>query len=230
MRQYPLHRQLAKDARMRHGIILMRTRIFVFLGMACAGALAAQTAAPDPAVPVPVFHDTNPSDVFASAKKVVPDETRTPAQLNALLKTYVGHWQGESRMSALGVPKVIHYPVDMVCTMADENGLPVLSTVTTFTDGQEKIVEKQRMWVQGGRIVAEIIAGSETLRLAGHTRDNSLVWTALDTTKTPLDFYQTETIDLTIIGGKMHVEGFEVQYTSQGSAMICNTADLTLMR
>jgi hypothetical protein len=172
-----------------------------------------------------------PKTVWLNAAQVPLPDTRTPAQLGAMLAAYVGTWRGEVVTNFFTDQKTARYSVELVYKLVHEQGRDVLvcDGIYQLPGGPQTM--RERAWVENGRIVAELVQGRQKQYFAANSRGNSLVWYSTDSVGSLLDFCQTETLRLTGDTGQLHSEGFDVQYKSDGGTlMTAQTIDLKLVK
>ncbi|MGA2052981.1 MAG: hypothetical protein ABSH19_06700, partial [Opitutales bacterium] len=137
-------------------------------------------------------------------------ESRTPAQLQALLNGYVGHWQGDYVVNTTGGHELSRFPIDVVYVMNKEkDGQEVLTGTTTYAKDGKTVTEVTRSWVDHGKIVAEVSHENVVEKFSARTRGEDLVWFTEDADKDATDFSMTETLKLTADGGTLSSKGFE---------------------
>ncbi len=172
-----------------------------------------------------------PKTAWLNAADVPRPDTRTPAQLAAMLSAYVGTWRGEAVTCFFSGQKTARYPIELTYTLEKEPGRSVLVCKGTYLlpDGPETMSE--RAWVENGRIVAQLVQGQRRQSFAANSRGSSLVWYSTDSASAQVDFCQTETLRLTVDGGQLHTEGFDVEYGPRGEMMMTGqTVDLKLVK
>jgi hypothetical protein len=166
-----------------------------------------------------------------------PAETRTPAQLQAVLAAYVGHWQGNYAVHAPNGQELSNFTVDVVYVLKpDKDGLPVLTCTTSTISKSIKdgppATEVTRSWVDHGQIVAQTLHGdaaangSEVEKFFARTRGTDVVWFTGDADKADTDFSLTETLQLTPDGGTLASKGFERVPQSNPPILVYVTSDL----
>ncbi len=172
-----------------------------------------------------------PKNTGLSAAQLSRPDTRTPAQLAAMLSTYVGTWRGEAVTCFFYGPKTTRYPVELVYKLAQEKGRSVLVCDGTYQLPSGPQTMRERAWVENGCIVAELIQGHRQQSFAANTRGGSLVWYSTDSASALLDFCQVETLRLTVDGGQLHEEGYDVEHGPGGQILMTGqTMDLKLVK
>jgi hypothetical protein len=213
-----------------------------------SGSLALPPSVPTPAdwttpsfpklLPGPVLSPTAqidaeafiPKNLLLSIATIPPPETRTPAQLEALLATYVGTWRGESTWYSTAGTKILHYPTEMVYRIVLQGGRRVLDCVITYTINGVSTLSQARLWVENGRIVSEVAQGGTPQRYIASTDHENVRWRATDSTRAALDFGEVETLRLTADGGEITTLGFEVQHGPNLDAFIHEASVLKLVK
>jgi len=163
--------------------------------------------------------------------QVARPDIRSPAQLAAMLAAYVGTWRGEAVTCFLSGHATARYSVELVYKLEQEHGHSVLVCDGTYLLPSGPLAMRERAWVENGRIVAELEQGSRKQSFAANSRDNNLVWYSTGSVLALLDFYQVETLRLTVDGGQLHSEGFDVEHGPNGAIeMTGQTVDLKLVK
>ncbi len=229
------------------------------LATVCLGALAAHAAssgslALPPSVPAPddwasphlpkLLADTPvlapteqidlaammPKDLLLSIATIPPAEASTPAQLEARLAAYVGTWRGESTWYSTDNPKILHFPTEMVYRFVEVAGRRVLACTITYLINGAPAVSYARLWVESGCIVSEVTQDGQPLRYIARTAQENLVWRATNSTEAALDFGEVETLRLTVDGGELTTQGFEVRHGVDVDAFVHESSDLKLVK
>jgi len=169
-------------------------------------------------------------NLLANPSTALPDETRTPAQLEALLTTYVGTWRGESFWFSTSALRSVRAPIELVYKMEKENGRNVLNCTITYTLNGVPSVALSRLWVEDGHIFSEVIQDKQRQKYIAESHADSLVWRSFGSMDTLLDFSETETLHLTADGGQISTAGFEVQHDAHGSSLVLETTNLKLLK
>jgi hypothetical protein len=171
-----------------------------------------------------------PKDLLLSIATIPPPETSTPAQLEARLDAYVGTWRGESTWYSTANQKIMHFPTEMVYRFVEEQGRRVLACAITYTINGAHSVSQARLWVEGGRIVSEVTQDGQPQKYIARTAQENLVWRAMNSTQAALDFGEVETLRLTVDGGELTTQGFEVRHGVDVDAFVHETSDLKLVK
>jgi len=172
-----------------------------------------------------------PKDAGLNAAHFPRPDSRTPAQLAAMLSAYVGTWRGEAVTCFFYGPPTERYPIELVYKLEQEKGVTVLVCDGTYHLPSGAQTMRERAWVEKGRIVAELEQGRRKQSFAANTRGGSLVWYSTDSASALLDFCQTETLRLTVDGGQLHEDGFDVEYGPSGQTLMTGqTMDLKLVK
>jgi hypothetical protein len=160
-----------------------------------------------------------PQTAWLNAAEVPRPDTRTPAQLAAMLSAYVGTWRGEAITCFFSGQPTLRYPVELVYKLESEKGRNVLVCDGTYQLPSGPLTMRERAWVEHGQIVAELVQGRRKQSFAANSV-GALV-----------NFCQTETLRLTVDGGQLHTEGFDVEYAPGGEVqMTGQTVDLKLVK
>ena len=196
--------------------------LFLLLGLAPAGLPAQTSTSPAKSADssfgdFPITAGNFSSTPATDAPSLTPTlntgaapETRTPAQLEAVLAAYVGHWQGNYVITSTAGLELSRFPIDVVYTMEkDSSGRNVLMASTHFTREGKPVSEQTRSWVEKGQILAEVTHGDVVEKFLARTRGADLVWFTHDIDKDQTDFSMTETLKLTADGGSLVSTGFE---------------------
>ena len=214
--------------------------LFLMLGLAAAG-LPAQTSL-SPAKPTdssfgdfPItpgnFSATPSTNDLMPAPSLTPGaapESRTPAQLQAVLAAYVGHWQGNYVITSTAGAELSRFPIDVVYAMErDPDGRSVLVATTHLTQAGKPITQHTRSWVENGQILAEVANDYNVEKFFARTRGADLVWFTHDANKDETDFSMTETLKLTADGGTLVSSGFERVPQSDPPVLVLVTSSLT---
>jgi hypothetical protein len=154
----------------------------------------------------------SPNTDWVNAGKVPRPDTRTPAQLAAMLSAYVGTWRGDVVTCFFSDQKTARYPVELIYKLEKESGRNVLVCDGTYQLPDGPLTMHERAWVEQGQIVAELIQGRRKQSFAANSRGSSLVWYSTESAGALVDFCQIETLRLTVDGGQLHTEGFDVEY------------------
>ena len=171
-----------------------------------------------------------PQNFLPSAANVLPPESRTIAQLEALLQEYVGTWRGESTWYSTASSKILKYPTELIYRYEEEEGRRVLNCIITYQIDGEPNTSLAHFWIERGHIVSETTQDGKRLRFIAHTEGPNLVWTATGTTRVPFDFGEAETLRLTADGGRLTTVGFEIQPSPQGPVLVQESSDLRLVK
>ncbi len=220
----------------------MRRSLFLFLAAGLAHAVYAQTEAPADGsgsssnsfdgllIRPSTFSTTAAGDTVsaANAQKSGPaPESRSPAQLQAILAGYVGHWTGNYVVTAMTGPELSNLPIDVVYVMEkDKNGRSTLVGTTTYQKKGKQVSETTRSWVDKGQIYAEISHDDIVEKFFARTRGPDLVWFTHDLNKGVTDFSMTESLRLTADGGTLTSKGFQAVPGSQPPVLVIVTSKL----
>jgi hypothetical protein len=201
----------------------------------------AQVTAPTPAVPSTGGSfdgiELNPGSFSPSSENLTVSginlqsgpapELRTPAQLQAILNGYVGHWKGDYVVTSTGGQELSRFPIDVVYEMKkDKDGQEVLTGTTTYAKDGKTVTEVTRSWVNQGQIVAQVSHEDIVEKFSARTRGEDLVWFTEDTNKESTDFSMTETLKLTADGGTLSSKGFERVPDSNPPLLVYVTSEL----
>lgn len=171
-----------------------------------------------------------PKSPLASPAGVLPKESRTPAQLQALLSNYVGTWRGAARWYSNATGHLLQAPAEMVYTLKVENGRKVLACTITYSLPAGPSVALSRTWVESGHIFSEITQGDSSQRFIAQSTPGGLIWRTFDSMSAVLEFSEVETLRLTPDGGELSSSGYEVQHYARGDSLVFESADLTLVK
>jgi hypothetical protein len=213
--------------------------LILMLGLAPAG-LPAQTATPpaqtsdssfsDFPITAGNFSSSTPANDLLLAPALNPGsapESRTPAQLQAVLAAYVGHWQGNYTITSTAGVELNSFPIDVVYSMEkDPGGRSVLVANTHLTEDGKPVTQQTRSWVENDQILAEVINGDSVEKFFARPRDADLVWFTHDPDKDQTDFSMTETLKLTADGGTLISTGFERVPQSDPPVLVLVTSSL----
>jgi len=212
--------------------------LFLMLGVAPAGLLA-QASTPAQSVsnsfsdfPINAgnFSSSTPENDLIPSPTLnsgTAPESRTPAQLQAVLAAYVGHWQGNYTITSTAGVELNSFPIDVVYTMeTDPSGRSVLVANTHLTEAGKPVTQQTRSWVENGQILAEVINGDSVEKFFARTRSADLVWFTHDFDKDQTDFSMTETLKLTADGGTLVSTGFERVPKSDPPVLVLVTSSL----
>jgi hypothetical protein len=213
--------------------------LFLMLGLA-PGGLPAQTSAPPAAATDSSFSDfpinagnfssSTPENDLLPAPALNPGvapENRTPAQLQAILAAYVGHWQGNYTITSTTGVELNSFPIDVVYAMEkDPSGHSVLVATTHLTEDGKLVTQQTRSWVENDQILAEVINGDSVEKFFARPRGADLVWFTHDPDKDETDFSMTETLKLTADGGTLVSTGFERVPKSDPPVLVLVTSSL----
>ena len=225
-------------------------RGFLVLTLLSSG-LHAQTAGGDGSVPMPKLPPITlpplnsgpppatseldaylfvPKNPLANPSTVLPKETRTPAQLEALLANYVGTWRGESVWYSTVTGHILRAPTEMVYALKNEKGHNYLTCSITYELASGPSVAMARMWVEDGRIFSEIAQGDRSQKFIAQSNAGSLIWRTYGSLETLVEFSEIETLRLTVDGGQLSSRGFEVQHYARGESLVLETTELKLVK
>jgi hypothetical protein len=171
-----------------------------------------------------------PKNLLLSPATFPPPEASTPAQLEARLAAYVGTWRGESTWFSAGTGKIIRFPTEMTYRFVQLNARRVLACAITYTINGAATVTHERLWVENGRIVSEVIENGQPQQYLAHTDHENLVWQTMGSIETAFDFGETETLRLTADGGQITTSGFEVDHTPDGDVFVHESSVLKLVK
>lgn len=171
-----------------------------------------------------------PKNPLANPSLLLPKETRTPVQLEALLANYVGTWKGESIWFSIATGHVLSAPTEMAYTMKKENGRNVLVCTIYYNLPAGPSVAFSRMWVENGHIFSEIVQADRSQKFVAQSNANSLTWHTYGSMDTLVEFGETEMLRLTPDGGELSSRGYEVQHYARGQSLVIETADLKLVK
>lgn len=171
-----------------------------------------------------------PKSPLASPAAVLPRETRTPAQLEALLSNYVGTWRGETKWYSNATGHLLLAPAEMVYAMKEEKGRKVLACTITYHLPAGPSVALSRTWVENGHIFSEIMQGDASQRYIAQSTPEGLIWRTFDSMATVLEFSEVETLRLTPDGGELYSSGYEVQHYARGDSLVFESTQLKLVK
>jgi len=171
-----------------------------------------------------------PRHLLPSVANIPPPETRTVAQLEALLNEYVGTWRGESTWYSTASGKILHYPTELIYRFEDLPGGRVLTCIITYHINGAPTTSLAHLWVERGHIVSETAQGGKRQHFIAHTAGANLIWSVTDTTEALFDFGETETLRLTANGGHLTTTGYEIQHSAQGPVLVHESSDLELAK
>jgi hypothetical protein len=172
-----------------------------------------------------------PKTPWLNAAQVPRPDSRTPAQLAAILSTYVGTWRGEAVTCFFSGQKTVSYPIELIYKLEKEKDRNVLVCDGIYFLPAGPQTMRERAWIEDGRIVAELVQGSRKQSFAANSLGSGLIWYSTDSASALVDFCQTETIRLTVDGGQLHTEGFDVEHGSGGKILMTGqTVDLKLIK
>ena len=219
----------------------MRRCFFLFLLLSLLpGGLSAQNTTPsaqstgssfsDFPINAGNFSSSTPENDLIPAPSLSPGaapESRTPAQLQAVLAAYVGHWQGNYTITSSAGVVLNSFPIDAVYTMEkDSSGRSVLVATTHLTEDGKPVTQQTRSWVENDQILAEVVSGDSVEKFFARTRGADLVWFTHDPDKDETDFSMTETLKLTADGGTLVSTGFERVPKSDPAVLVLVTSSL----
>jgi hypothetical protein len=171
-----------------------------------------------------------PKNPLANPSTILPKETRTPAQLEALLANYVGKWRGESVWLSTATGHVLRAPTEMVYALKKENGRTILSCTITYDLAAGPSVALARLWVEKGHIFSEITQGDRSQKFIAQSSAGSLLWRTYDSMDTIVEFAETETLRLAADGGQISSRGFEVQHYARGQSLVVESTELKFVK
>jgi hypothetical protein len=155
-----------------------------------------------------------------------PPEVRTPAQLQAVLEAYLGHWKGQYLVHGASGIEIANFPIEVVYVMEKDGARPVLIGTTTYAKDGKTVTEITRSWVQDGQIMAQTLHDGLVDNYSARTRGDDVVWFTLDPHKNITDFSLVETIKLTPDGGTLTMKGFDTLPKSNPPVLVLVTAEL----
>jgi len=172
-----------------------------------------------------------PKTTWWKIPQIPRPDTRTPAQLAAMLAAYVGTWRGEAVTTFLSGQASARYSVALVYKLEQDHGRSVLVCDGTYLLPSGPLAMRERAWVENGRIVAELEQGTRKQSFAANSNGNNLVWYSTGPVLALLEFCQVETLRLTVDGGTLHSDGFDVEHGPNGAIeMTGQTVDLKLVK
>ncbi len=171
-----------------------------------------------------------PKSPLANPSIVLPKETRTPAQLEAVLANYTGRWRGESVWFSLVTGHTLRALTEIVYTQKKENGRNVLHGLIYYDLPTGLVVTLVKMWVEKGCIFSEIYQGDRSQRFVAQTNANSLILRTYDEMDTLVEYGEVETLRLTPDGGQLSSHGYQIQHYARGQSMVIESAELKLVK
>ncbi len=169
-------------------------------------------------------------DFVNTPATALPSETRTSAQLEALLSAYVGTWQGVSTWYILDSRRTLRVHTRLVYKMEKQDGRNVLTCTITYGNPGAPTIVLSRLWVESGHIFSETTEGGTTQKYIAQSRGLGLAWRTFGSMDSLFNFAETETLRLTADGGEISSNGFEVQPNPFGNTVVIETTELKLMK
>ncbi len=171
-----------------------------------------------------------PKNLLLSPTNFPPPETRTTAQLEAMLAAYVGTWRGTSTWASSTSATALTYPTELVYQFASDKDRRVLRCAIRYTVNGITTTSQALLWIENGHLVSTVAQNGSTQKFIAGTDHEAVRWQAADSLFSPIDYAETETLRLTVDGGQLSTIGFQMEHGVHGDVFVYETSSLKLVK
>ncbi|HTB63459.1 MAG TPA: hypothetical protein VK737_07705 [Opitutales bacterium] len=171
-----------------------------------------------------------PKNLLLSVSNFPPTETRTPAQLQAMLTAYVGTWRGTSTWFSSATHSILTYPTELIYKLQTENNQQTLTCSISYTINGATSTSQATFWIENGHLISEVTQNGNSQTYIAGTNHESLRWQESSTGASPLNYSETETLRLTVDGGQISTTGYQIEHGAAGDVFVYESSELKLVK